>query len=360
MEARCEGCGAAQRAGPYRIEKLIAQTAHSRVYEARDSADGRVALKELVFSLVPSTEALDAFHREAEVLLSLEHPRIPRYVAEFTEGRGVHIRLYLAQGLVVGESLEKRISEHGALPEAEVWDIAEQVLKVLGDLHGRAPALIHRDVKPANLVRQADGTLSLVDFGTARGLSQDITHGSTLVGTVGYMAPEQMGGTVDASSDLYALGATLVHALSGVRPLEMVEDAMVLAWERHVRASPRMTALLRALLAPRRSERVRSAKDALVLLRPGVRVREVASEVPSRKSGWTNARVCLLVAVAVSATMGAGAALWIAASRETAPVDVPVWTAPSPPTLEAPLLTPGSSRDHRHFRTPAVPRPLAP
>jgi serine/threonine protein kinase len=82
----------------------------------------------------------------------------------------------------------------------------------------QTPPVLHRDLKPANVVLRPDGTLALVDFGSVRTLSTDRTHGSTLVGTFGYMPPEQLGGTVDRTSDLYALGATLLHDLTGRDP----------------------------------------------------------------------------------------------------------------------------------------------
>ncbi|MCP3166824.1 serine/threonine protein kinase [Myxococcus qinghaiensis] len=283
--ARCGHCGAAMAPGGYRVLRLISQSPHGRVYLAVDGQGTRVALKELLFALVPGVEQLDAFEREAAVLRSLEHPDIPRFVASFKEGSGVGTRLYLAQELLEGETLLERISR-SRLDEAEAWTLAEQVLQTLSALHRRTPALVHRDVKPANLILKPDGRVALVDFGAARHLARDVTHGSTLVGTFGYMPPEQLGGTVEPSSDLYALGATLVHALSGREPADLVDEGLVLSFEQHLQVSEPLRVFLGRLLAPKRSGRFASAVEALSALRASVealaagRSSRVASAAP--------------------------------------------------------------------------------
>src|SRR5262249_1172684 len=150
---------------------------------------------------------------------------IPRFVSSFREGEGPATRLYLAQELVEGPSLKDRLEEH-RFDEQEVLDLAQKVLPILAWLHARG--VIHRDVKPANLRQTPDGKVKLVDFGAARELVTDVTHGATLVGTFGYMPPEQLGGTVDASADVYALGATLVHLLGRRSPSELLRSDLSL------------------------------------------------------------------------------------------------------------------------------------
>lgn len=267
--SRCGHCGAAVAPGGYRVLRVLSQSVHGRVYLAVDGEGQRVALKELLFALVPGVEQLEAFEREAAVLRSLKHPDIPRFLASFKEGSGVGTRLYLAQEFLEGEPLSQRIDRQ-RLSEAEAWTLAAQVLQTLQELHQRTPALIHRDVKPANLILRPDGRVALVDFGAARHLAREVTHGSTLVGTFGYMPPEQLGGTVEPSSDLYALGATLVHALSGRMPADLLDEGLAVAFEKHVQGSEALQAFLRRLLAPKRSERFASAAEALTALRAAV------------------------------------------------------------------------------------------
>jgi len=264
---RCSHCGAAQAAGGYRALRLIAQTAHSRMYLAEDESGRKVALKELMFALVPGVEQLAAFEREAAVLRDLRHSQIPAFIRAFTEGSGVGTRLYLAQEFIQGESLQQRVARQ-RLTEDEAWNLAEQALEVLHHLHTRQPRLVHRDVKPANLILRERGPMALVDFGAVRDLARELTHGSTLVGTFGYIPPEQLGGTVDATSDLYALGATLLHGLTGVPPSDLLVDGMELKFDHALTGvSDELRAFLKRLAAPRRSERFPSADEALQALR---------------------------------------------------------------------------------------------
>src|SRR5712691_1183596 len=251
---RCTGCGAAARAGPYRVLSVLAQSPHGRTYHAQGPA-GMVALKELVFALVPTAQQLDAFEREARMLGSVSHPQIPRLIDSFREGDGPSLRLYLAQELVDGEPL----SSHIGIDEAEGRAIARQLLDILRYLHERG--IVHRDVKPANVLRRADGKLTLVDFGAARAL-EGVTHGATLVGTFGYMPPEQLGGTVDATSDLYALGAMLVHLIGRKAPEDVLGPDLELRLD-HLNVSAGFRAFLGRLTARRRASRPPSAAEAL-------------------------------------------------------------------------------------------------
>ncbi|MFP2910177.1 serine/threonine protein kinase [Pyxidicoccus sp. 3LFB2] len=261
---RCEECGAALNPGGLRVERLIHQSARGRLYLARAEDGTQLAVKELVFASVPSVEEIDAFEREARTLHQLAHPRIPRLVRFFEEGRGVHLRFYLVQTFIAGPSLLDRLtSQHYS--EADALAVAREVLEVLRYLHGLSPRVLHRDIKPANLIQREDG-LFLVDFDCARELRKGVTHQSTLVGTFGYAPPEQLGGTVDASSDLYALGATLVHLLSRKPPSELLGPGMRLQFEGEVNVSPKTQAFLARLLDVDPSRRFRSAEEALAAL----------------------------------------------------------------------------------------------
>ncbi len=238
---------------------MLAQTDHGRVYRARAPDGAVVALKELQFASVPGAQQIDAFEREAATLKTLHHPRIPRYIASFTDGEGVHLRLYLAAEFIEGEMLSARIAR-GPFSLAELRDVARQVLEVLVYLHGLG--VLHRDIKPDNIIVRSGGELVLVDFGSARWLTGTQTYGSTLVGTFGYMPTEQLGGTVDATSDLYALGATLLHAATGKAPSDLLADDMSL---RVPRQAP-LHELIALLVQPRRERRLRSAAAALKAL----------------------------------------------------------------------------------------------
>jgi serine/threonine protein kinase len=267
-QARCTACGAAVRPGSYTVQRLIAKTPHSRVYLAQGPGGQQVALKELLFAHVPGAQDIEAFEREARLLETISHPRIPRLLGHFQEGQGAELRLYLAAEHISGETLLEQLGHH-TFSEAEARDIGIQVLEILEYLHGRKPRVLHRDIKPANLIRQPDGTLFLVDFGAARESVKGATVGSTLVGTFGYMPLEQFGGTVDVTSDLYALGATLVHLLGRTPPADHFQPDRGLDVS-HLEA-PILGPWLRKMTALRPEDRYRSAKlarQALEALQP--------------------------------------------------------------------------------------------
>jgi Protein kinase domain len=255
-DTRCDACGAAVRPGGYVIERVLVANSHGRMYAARDADGKQVALKELAFVHAPSAEALTAFEREAKLLRALEHASIPRFVASFEEGEGVHLRYYLAQELVVGTALD-RLDDHW-YSEAEVIDIGKQVLASLVYLQSRSPMIVHRDIKPANLLRRTDNTIALVDFGAAH--VEGTNAGSTTIGTFGYMPIEQLAGEIDATTDVYALGMTLVHLLTRQEPWRIAQSRAT------INASAPLRAFLDRMIAAAPSERFASARDALAAL----------------------------------------------------------------------------------------------
>lgn len=123
---------------------------------------------------------------------------------------------------VQGNSLNKALEEYGAQPQEYVIEWAKQLCDVLGYLHSRQPPIIYRDMKPANIMLKPDGNVTLIDFGTAREFKEKNLADTTCLGTVGYAAPEQFGGMgqTDARTDIYCLGATLYHLVTGCNPSE--------------------------------------------------------------------------------------------------------------------------------------------
>ncbi len=254
----CSHCGAALRVRSYEIDRLIAQGPRGRVYEARNASGARVALKELVFAVAPDPRAIDSFRREFDLLAQLRHPQLPKVLETFADNPPGGQRLYIAQELIVGEPLSVRL---GKCTEPEAFRLARQLLDVLEYLHGLSPPVVHRDLKPANVIVTPEQKLVLVDFGSARDLIA-ATHRATMVGTFGYAPPEQLGGTTHPSCDLYALGATLIHLLSGIAPADMLTPALVLDFRPHVSLSPKMQAFLERLTARKTSDRFGSVAEA--------------------------------------------------------------------------------------------------
>src|SRR5690606_33941626 len=150
--------------------------------------------------------------REAEVLSGLRHPGIPRYRDYFaSEESGDY---FLVMDRVEGRTLSKELGKPGSFDETRLRALMLGLLDILEYLHGRSPPVIHRDIKPANVIVDEQGRAHLVDFGGVR-VATRLDGGSTVVGTFGYMAPEQLHGDAGPAVDLYALGATIVALATG-------------------------------------------------------------------------------------------------------------------------------------------------
>lgn len=201
----------------YRIVRLIKEGGMGAVYEARDSklADSPCAVKEILDSstLGRKSEYIQGrFFQEMKALAALDHPNIPKVRDYLTVGSTI----YIVMDYIQGHSLE---DEHGRSPESAVQDILS-LLDTVVYLHEQRPPILHRDIKPANILRdQKSGGIRLVDFGLARELNDNSNQ--TLVGTLGYCAPEQMMGKASQQSDLFSVGVTLNQLLTGQAP-EMI------------------------------------------------------------------------------------------------------------------------------------------
>ena len=201
-------------AGRFRIDAVAHRSGMSTVYRATDlrNQEVPVALKELAPGALPTAERAEALAwmaREAGLLSTLRHPRLPRLLAAFSEGD----RHYLAMPFLAGRTLEDLVARHGPQPETLVLGWAHSLTNLLTYLHHQDPPIIHRDLKPANVLIGPDGSATLLDLGVARPLARGAA--GTAMGTPGYAPPEQYQGLADERSDLYALGATMHRALTG-------------------------------------------------------------------------------------------------------------------------------------------------
>jgi hypothetical protein len=300
------------------VETVIAAGPRGRFYCARGPGGVRVALKELVFSTAPSVESIRAFEREAAVLSELSHPDIPGFRESFTDGEGIGLRLYLVQDFVEGQSLLDRLRDH-RFTEDEVFGLAVRLLRILEYLETRSPPVIHRDVKPANVVQRPDGSLALVDFGAARSFAGGMSSSATAVGTFGYLPAEQLVGIVGSTSDTYALAASLVHLLARKSPADLWVPGRGVDFSSHVTLSPHHAAFLRTALALDPGRRFPSAHAA-----------RTALEDPD----FTDERRRSRVPVLLLAGLAAIAAAWMFWAPQPEPavvVPVPVAVKPPPP-----------------------------
>lgn len=224
-----------------------------------------VILKFLQFGGRSQWADLKLFEREVQVLRQLDHPRIPSCGASF------HLRepeewVGFVESYIPGQSLQALLNQGRRFSEGAVRSIAEQVLEILIYLHGCSPPVLHRDIKPSNLILTPERQVYLIDFGAVQDRPRPEGQSFTVVGTYGYTPMEQFGGQAAPASDLYALGATLVHLLAGVPPAEMVQADLRLAFCDRIQATPQLTDWLLQMTAPALSDRFPSAPQALTAL----------------------------------------------------------------------------------------------
>lgn len=244
----------------YPLQQVLAESAETATYRVQGPDGTPCILKELRVAHLSDWKRLELFEREAQTLKHLNHPDLPRLLDFFKDADESHICLVLED--MPGRSLLEWLQDGWRPNEAEAQDIARQVLVLLQYLHQHHPPIIHRDLKPSNILREANGHLSLIDLGAA----QHLLHpegGRTVVGTFGYMAPEQFSGQATPASDLYALGASLVHLLSGRSPAELPMNGMRLNFSPYILVSPALSHWLSRLLDPDPQRRFRSAAEAL-------------------------------------------------------------------------------------------------
>jgi tRNA A-37 threonylcarbamoyl transferase component Bud32 len=214
--------------GRYRMLRQIGQGGFGSVYQARDLRQrGRlVAIKQIDLGLLKPREiieATDAFNREITFLSTLSHPNLPKIYDHFTDPN----HWYLVMQYIEGQTLEERLqqSRHGYLPTNKVLKIGLALTNVLEYLHGQHPPVIFRDLKPANIMLTRSGRIYLIDFGIARHFAPEKKRDTGPLGSPGYAAPEQYGGTqTDARTDIYGLGATLQKLFTGRDLLELRQD----------------------------------------------------------------------------------------------------------------------------------------
>lgn len=204
----------------YKILNKVGQGGMSVVYLAmNEKANKQWAIKEVRKDGVKDFEVVkQGLVVETDMLKRLSHPSLPSII-DVIEDKDTFL---IVMDYIQGNPLSKALEEYGAQPQENVIEWAKQLCDVLGYLHTRTPAIIYRDMKPANVMLKPDGKVTLIDFGTAREFKEKNLADTTCLGTVGYAAPEQFGGMgqTDARTDIYCLGATLYHLVTGMNPCE--------------------------------------------------------------------------------------------------------------------------------------------
>lgn len=252
----------------YVIIRELGAGGQARTYLALDEREEReVVVKQLHLAHLENWKAIELFEREGEVLAQLDHPRIPSYLGAHHEEEGDLARFLLIQEYLEGPTLAELLDSGRRFEEREIKEMMRSLLEILVYLQDKNPPVIHRDLKPSNIIQGLDGSWALIDFGAIQAvLTTASMIGSTIVGTSGYMAPEQFMGRSVPATDLYALGATAVHALSHVHPAQMPLQRMRLDYHGRVNISAPLRDFLDRLLDPNVEDRYEDAREALAAL----------------------------------------------------------------------------------------------
>ena len=256
----------------YRIQRQLGRNASRRTLLAQDlHTQELVVLKILIFNSDFRWDDLKLFEREAETLKSLCHAAIPRYQDYFELNLPKCRGFVLVQTYIDATSLQDWIKQGRTFSELEVKQIAKALLNVLTYLHSRNPPAIHRDIKPSNILLTSDrtahqvGNLYLVDFGSVQTTVKK-TGTITIVGTYGYMPPEQFSGRAFPASDLYSLGATLIYLVTGTHPADLLQEDLQIQFEDVTHLSASFIQWLKQITHPNRLQRFSSAQLALQAL----------------------------------------------------------------------------------------------
>jgi serine/threonine protein kinase len=262
----------------YELEELVGTGGMSSVFKARDRLLERpVALKILHEHYVRDADYVERFRREARAVAQLAHPNIVTVIDRGEEGG----RQFIVFEYVEGENLKQVVTRTGPLPVREAVDLALQIARALGYAHHRG--IVHRDVKPQNVILNEDGRAKVTDFGIARSLDVDgFTQTGTVLGTSDYIAPEQaQGQPVDEKTDVYSLGVVLYELLTGDLPfrgegfvavaMQHVNEPPPNVLDRRGDVPPRLALAIERAMAKRPEDRYASMDELVADLETSLR-----------------------------------------------------------------------------------------
>ena len=258
----------------YQLQQRLGRTAagHQTWLAVDLESQEQVTLKMLAFSPEMHWEELKLFEREAQVLQALNHPRIPRYRDYFSLEReaGAGLPWFgLVQDYIPGFSLQELLDKGQRFSEAKVRIISTEVLRILIYLHELNPPVLHRDIKPSNLIWGDDKHIYLVDFGAVQAQAAVTGVTFTVVGTSGYAPLEQFWGRAVPASDLYALGGTLIHLLTGMTLADLPQKDSRIQFRDRVSVNPSLVSWIERMTEIGLEKRFSKAREALEALKSG-------------------------------------------------------------------------------------------
>jgi serine/threonine-protein kinase len=257
-------------AGRYQIITMLGQGGFGKTYMAQDiqlPGHPQCVVKQMKLSFSdPSSLAVvnRLFNTEAEIIYKLnKYDKIPQLLAHFEEDN----EFYLVQEFIDGHELTEEISPGKTFSESKVIQLLEEVLEILDVVHNHN--IIHRDIKPSNLIRRKkDGKLVLIDFGAGKEIqifnNLQVNNATVIIGTSGYAAPEQMRGNPKLNSDIYSLGITAIHAVTGIQPYELNQSYEgEFDWHDKANISLKLTKIIDKMVCYNFMQRYQSAKEVL-------------------------------------------------------------------------------------------------
>jgi serine/threonine protein kinase len=260
----------------------VRQTWLAKDLQATDVDNSLVVVKLLAFGGTVQWDDLKLFEREAQILKQLNHPRIPRYLDYFcVDDRTLWFGL--VQEYIPGESLKEQLNAGKRFSQKEVRKIAVEILKILMHLHELNPTVLHRDIKPSNLIWGENNHIYLVDFGAVQDKAAKEGVTFTVVGTYGYAPMEQFGGRAVPASDLYALGASLIHLLTGTAPSDLPVQELRIQFTDRVNLNSGFVSWLQKMVEPAPEQRFTSAREALEVLKNGFALKRAKTNQFQRK-----------------------------------------------------------------------------
>lgn len=246
--------------GKYEVLREIGRGGMSVVYLAMDThLNKQWAVKEIRKKGSGKNDEIvvNSLLAEANMMKRLDHPSLPRIVDIIDNG----VTIYVVMDYIEGESLDKILNEYGAQSEERVIGWAKQLCDALGYLHSQKPPIIYRDMKPANVMLKPEGNIKIIDFGIAREYKEQNLADTTVLGTKGYAPPEQYSGQTDARSDIFALGMTMHHLLTGIDPRNGEPYAPVRQWNPEL--SEGIEIIIDRCVEPAAENRYQSCSDLL-------------------------------------------------------------------------------------------------
>ncbi|MGB3638302.1 MAG: serine/threonine-protein kinase [Rivularia sp. (in: cyanobacteria)] len=257
----------------YQIQQELGRQTGRRTFLAEDlKTQQKVVIKLLLLGEDFDWQDLKLFEREAETLKTLNHPNIPRYLDYFELNEDETNGFVLVQTYVEGKTLEQHLQAGRTFSEDEVQELALSLLEILTYLHKHEPTVIHRDIKPSNILLtnrsgNSAGKIYLVDFGSVQTVAATNGGTITVVGTYGYMPPEQFGGRCVAASDLYSLGATLIFLITGLHPTELPQKDLQIQFRQTANFSEEFADWLEWMTEPSFNQRFKSTQEAIKALK---------------------------------------------------------------------------------------------